>query len=506
MQKDTTKLHKIVDEYKEICTRSEQGDCSDLLEDRDVRRIQTACLAGIWDLVGEDSVYYRQAKDIEKGIGNTHSFLAEQIGVAEALLSEMQNVKKDDSPKKITTFETLFDTYTKVQQIGEGGSGTVYKVKNSSDDTLALKYLPPDKVTAEKIKRFKNEIYFCSKETHKNVVKVLDYGFIRVADEKCLFYVMPLYPGSLRKVMHEGVSRDKILPMFSQIIDGIEAAHLKGVCHRDLKPENILADSQELVVADFGIADFEEDALYTSVQTKAGTRVANFIYAAPEQKVRGAKVDSKADIYSLGLILNEMFTGLVPQGDGYKKISEVVAEFGYLDELVSWMIQQDPNSRPPTVDIIKRELIARHNLFVAQQKLESKNAEVVPASKPGTVAPVSITSVDYQNRDLLLKLSRIPEEGWVERFHRPVEGFESIMGKGPETFIFRGDMCAIVAEHDEAQQLVNYFKKYSEMATRAYQRELNNRAAQAEIELREKLEREKAETLKRRDLLRNIKI
>ena len=91
--------------------------------------------------------------------------------------------------------------------------------------------------------------------------------------------------------------------MFSKILDGVEAAHLRQIFHRDLKPENIPINpaSGELVVADFGVAHFEEDDLIDSVQTKVGERLGNFEYAAPEQRRPGQVVDHRADIYSLGL-------------------------------------------------------------------------------------------------------------------------------------------------------------------------------------------------------------
>src|SRR3972149_4359299 len=118
---------------------------------------------------------------------------------------------------------------------------------------------------------------------------------------------MPLFDSSLRPLMRAGLPQDTVLRYFSQILDGTEAAHLHNVAHRDLKPENILFENAaaRLVVADFGIARFQEEELYTAVETKASDRLANFQYAAPEQRLRGAEVDYRADIYSLGLLLNE---------------------------------------------------------------------------------------------------------------------------------------------------------------------------------------------------------
>ena len=86
---------------------------------------------------------------------------------------------------------------------------------------------------------------------------------------------MRRYQSSLRPLMQERISPDGVLPLFSQILDGVEVAHLQGVVHRDLKPENILydRDSQTLAIADFGIARFTEDLLATRVETASAQRL-----------------------------------------------------------------------------------------------------------------------------------------------------------------------------------------------------------------------------------------
>jgi serine/threonine protein kinase len=104
------------------------------------------------------------------------------------------------------------------------------------------------------------------------------------------------------------------MAIFSQILDGVEAAHLQNVIHRDLKPENILCDQNfaTIAIADFGTARFTEDILATAIETGPSQRLANFQYAAPEQRTVGGDVQATADIYALGLMLNELFTGSVP--------------------------------------------------------------------------------------------------------------------------------------------------------------------------------------------------
>lgn len=308
--------------------------------------------------------------------------------------------------KKLPSFETPFETYQATKTIGEGGAGRVYEVVNSSDETFALKCLVPERITSERLKRFKNEIGFCQTQEHVNIIHIIDTGVITVKKTKCPFYVMKKYSGTLRTLM-EKMQPHGALPAFSQILDGVEAAHLSGVWHRDLKPENVLWESSDdnLAIADFGIAHFEEDAIYTAVETKNAARMANFRYSAPEQRLRGAEVDKRADIFSLGLILNELFTGEVPQGSGYKRIEEVDTSYSYLDDIVESMIQQSQKKRPVSISEIKKELIGRKNEFIALQRYNELKNQVVRTAEPEEFEPITPIKFDYDNGVLTLFLS-----------------------------------------------------------------------------------------------------
>jgi len=167
-------------------------------------------------------------------------------------------------------FETATNTYTSDKVIGQGGAGTVFSVLDPEGGRYALKRLNP--ASSLKRRRFKNELSFCQQEQHPNVIRVLDSGVVFEAKETLPFYVMPFYDCTLRTVIKEGVPDARVLPLFDQILSGVEAAHLKKVFHRDLKPENILYDRRAdcLVVADFGIAHFEEDQLLTARETGTG--------------------------------------------------------------------------------------------------------------------------------------------------------------------------------------------------------------------------------------------
>lgn len=411
--------------------------------------------------------------------------------------------------KKPLNFDTPFDTYTSSSVIGEGGAGRVYVVTNSAGEEFALKCLVPERITSERLKRFKNEIQFCQRHNHLNIVKVVDTGAILIKEVKCPFYIMNRYSGTLRTLMGD-LKPDDVMTLFSQILDGVEAAHLAEVWHRDLKPENVLYEKLEnrVLVADFGIAHFEEEEIYTAVETKVADRLANFQYSAPEQRVRNTEVDHRADIFALGLILNELFTGELLQGAGYKKIADITTDYAYLDDLVDLMTQQNPENRPESIKKIKMELIGRKNAFVALQKYDESKKQVVSATEPPEFEPIQIVGFDYQDGVLMLKLSRNIPPDWGQEFRNPRGGHEYISGYGPEQFNVSGDTASIGVHGVERyiQDLVNNAKNYAKVANRSYVQKRREYARRIEQQQRVALEKEIEEAELRKNILSNVKL
>jgi serine/threonine protein kinase len=410
--------------------------------------------------------------------------------------------------KTIETFETAFDVYKVSGVLGEGGSGRVFLVSNSASEKLALKCLFPEHATTDKKKRFKNEIEFCRGQTHRNLIQVVDCGLATWEGRNTLFYVMPFFPATLRDLLKQRIAQDQVLPLFGQMLDGVEAAHLKDVIHRDLKPENFLWDPTQklLVAADFGIAHFEEEQLYTAVETRADARLANFQYSAPEQRARGGAVDKRADIYALGLMLNEMFTGAVPHGAGFKTVAHIASQYAYLDAIIEKMIQQTREARFSSIEEIKGELIGRQNQFITLQRLDEKRREVISASAPPIVAPVRVIGLDWNEGQLILKLDRAPEPGWVNKFQHPEGNYGGIYGHGPETFRFGGNAVTVKADENIAQQLIENFKRYSDMATRSYTAQLRREANIAEQKERQRLAQEIASTEEKARMLAKLRV
>ena len=186
---------------------------------------------------------------------------------------------------QLRAIETAFNRYTLASVIGEGGAGRVWRATDASGKDVAVKVLHADRATAERRKRFQNEILFSLKTIHPNIVRVLDHGVDTSSGKSAAFYVMPLLSGSFRRLL-AGEKGAALLKVYDQILSGVDAAHLQGVVHRDLKPENVLVDSvgSQVCVAGFGIAHFADEELYTAVETAPDVRLANFSVRGPRTK------------------------------------------------------------------------------------------------------------------------------------------------------------------------------------------------------------------------------
>jgi len=383
-------------------------------------------------------------------------------------------------PKNPTLFRSAFATYAVQRQVGVGGSGVVYEVRDEDLQQFALKILHPN-VDRRKLKRFKNEASFCQKSLHPNIVQILDYGFAEAEKETPPFYVMPFYTATLRDLIKGGITPSDVLPIFDQLLSGVEAAHLSNVVHRDLKPENVLFDRTlgRLVVADFGIASFSQEELYTAVETRNSERLANFCYAAPEQRERGREITARADVFALGLMLNEMFTGMIPNGTNFKRIGAVSGSHAYLDGLVDQMLDQEPTKRLDSIGQIKRELFARGNEFIALQKLNQMKTEVIPESQlddPLIQHPIEIRETDFRLGEvsgsgvLIFFLSQRPNQNWIEAFANQVN-YRCYSGHEPRRFAFGQDSMQIYFDRGiDPKGLASFAKTYVENANSGYVR------------------------------------
>lgn len=406
--------------------------------------------------------------------------------------------------EKYTFVSSYLNEYKEIEIIGEGGNSTVYKVIDCNGNEYALKLLNK-KHDKDSIKRFKNEMDYCFKTNHNNIIKVIDNGIFNIDNESFMFYVMPLYKKSLRKMIDEEIPQDLILNYFNMILEAIKYFHRGNNFHRDIKPENILYDDTEnkLVVSDFGISHFCEADLYTTVETRATSRMANFQYASPEQRIKSGIVDSKSDIYALGLILNEMFTHQVPNGSSFKKIGDVNSDYAFLDEIVDNMIKQNKEDRIKDIETIQYEIKVKHELFnINKETNKLKEIKLLDAEETDILIlePPKLIDVSYDEGENRLRftLSHPINQIWIDSIAS--HSYGNIWGYELERFRFEDEYASVpmsINDLNSAQKVIDTFVGWINNANRSYPNKIRA--------LREKKKREKEQEIKN-EILRKEKI
>jgi tRNA A-37 threonylcarbamoyl transferase component Bud32 len=220
---------------------------------------------------------------------------------------------------------TVAGRYKVIKLLGEGGMGQVYLAEHTAiEKRIALKVLRAEYAhKGDIVTRFQQEAISASRIKHPNVLDVFDFGQL---ENGCFYLAMEFLDGNdLADELQRArvLTAPRALPIAMQICRALQAAHGKGVVHRDLKPENVFlqrtADGEEIVkIVDFGIAQLKpsnEEAQAESTKhrklTKTGMIFGTPEYMAPEQ-ASGKHADLRCDIYALGIILYELFTGTVP--------------------------------------------------------------------------------------------------------------------------------------------------------------------------------------------------
>jgi len=234
----------------------------------------------------------------------------------------------DDKTLSIASVQSSFSTigpYRLVQMVGTGGMGEVWRAEQTAPfhRTVALKLIKAGMDTRAVVARFESERQALALMEHPNIAKVFDAG---ATPEGRPYFVMEYVPGlSITSYCdkHRLSIRDRLL-LFTQVCEGVQHAHQKAIIHRDLKPSNVLVSEvdQKPVpkIIDFGLAKATGPRLsQATMYTEAGGVVGTPDYMSPEQASSERNIDTRTDVYSLGVILYELLVGMLPfssQGGG----------------------------------------------------------------------------------------------------------------------------------------------------------------------------------------------
>jgi HEAT repeat protein/tRNA A-37 threonylcarbamoyl transferase component Bud32 len=273
--------------------------------------VNHAAMRAVEDLDARFSTGVRETQRAERMAEPSRTLLSEQPDF-DGLARQAAQQRLDISSLK--PGDVLEGRYKYIQKIGKGAFGTVLLMEDTVvDERLILKFLNPNvSQDEEMMKRFVHELRYSRKITHRNVIRIYDFLFIRGNYAISMEYFPSHTLGN--EIGDKPLPLAKAVRFAMDVATGMTVAHQSGIIHRDLKPANVLIDETGLVkIVDFGVAAAQHQG--DTQLTKTGYVIGSPKYMAPEQ-ILGKKVDERADIYSLGVILYEMLTGEPPYHRG----------------------------------------------------------------------------------------------------------------------------------------------------------------------------------------------
>src|SRR5919199_1889425 len=297
--------------------------------------------------------------------------------------------------------------------IGAGGQGEVYKaVDTTLDRSVVIKILPPEqRVKPSQLARFEREAKLASALDHPNICMI--HGLSEVGDLR--FIAMQHVEGRTLRELVNGrpLELKSALSIAIQVADALSAAHAKGIIHRDIKAGNVMVtDAGQAKVLDFGLAKLLDaeaarlEGIHHTELTEIGVPYGTATYAAPEQ-ARGDRVDKRADIFSTGVLLYEMLTGIWPfQGrnsvevrhavlhDQPKPVAEMRKDYvpPRLQQILDRALQKEPRDRYQRMEDFRdalKSVLREVNARAGGQYAEEELPTIAPRHLPGTGGPIS---------------------------------------------------------------------------------------------------------------------
>lgn len=322
----------------------------------------------------------------------------------------------DDNP---LIGKTVLDKYQIKREIGRGGMGLVYLAADVRlGREVALKELVISKTLTGKdrddiISRFNREARTTSTLNHPNIVTIFDVG----REHQTHFIAMEYLPGkTLKDYMDEAYpfTFEEILDILIQISSALAHAHAKGVVHRDIKPENIkVLDNHVVKIMDFGIAAIENSK---SNLTQDGNILGTIAYISPEQLYSSRQVDNRADIFSFGSMVYELFTGVLPF-DG-ESVGETITKImtqeprspknmnlsmpERIEKMIMRCLRKDPDERYASIQDVLQELSDFKSSLSVSELLESihlkKSGRTSPTQRVTGNTPIHILTSSARMR------------------------------------------------------------------------------------------------------------
>jgi predicted Ser/Thr protein kinase len=327
---------------------------------------------------------------------------AEGISITKTLITPTESLHKGS---------TFGGRYKIIEELGRGGMGVVYKAEDTKlKRTVALKFLPPELTHIPDVKeRFIREAQAAAALDHPQICTVYEFD---EAEEKTFISMAYIEGQNLKKKIESGpLEFEEALRIATQVAEGLQEAHKKGIIHRDIKSANIMLDERNLAkIMDFGLARKSDGTLIT----KDGTTMGTIAYMSPEQ-AQGEEVDHRTDIWSFGVVLYEMLTGQLPfkgefdQGVVHsilntkpKPITDLRPEISMsIGQVVSKALEKNPDERYQNTDellddlksisagIVPEEIKAR----LRKVKLRRRKRAILYAGAAGLVIIMAVIAL-----------------------------------------------------------------------------------------------------------------
>jgi serine/threonine protein kinase len=299
--------------------------------------------------------------DTKSFCGDCGTQLPASEGISPSLTKTLQT-----PVKTLAKGSTFAGRYKIIEELGRGGMGVVYKAEDTKlKRTVALKLLPPELTHIPEVKeRFMREAQAAAALEHPNICTVYEFD---EAEEKTFISMAYVEGQNLRKkIESDPLELEEALRIATQVAEGLQIAHKKGVIHRDIKSANIMVtEDNQAKIMDFGLARMTG----TTLLTQEGAAMDTIAYMSPEQ-ARGKEVDHRTDIWSFGVVLYEMLTGELPfkgeheqavvysiRKDKPRPITEVNAEIPpSIEQVVDKALEKDADKRYQQVDELLDDL------------------------------------------------------------------------------------------------------------------------------------------------------